>query len=294
MSDSPLNPIADPFVRAANAATSGVNDDLLALLVVLSLFGFALVEHRRPFLRPGIRALKTSYFTNVCLFLFNDITLSLLSIPTLYFVAQQLSGLGLLSGMEEGVAKYALTLVLLDFAMYVWHYATHHCDALWVFHKVHHSDRTLNVTTGLRFHMGELFLEVLVRVAFIGLIGVAANAVLVGQTIITLFVLFHHTNVSFPAERVLSKLFIVPRLHRLHHSTLRWQHDSNYGAIFSIWDRMFGTLAEQEPAAIGLDGVDELRFFDLLKYGLTHRIKFKPAPVSSQALRDWMKKTSYL
>lgn len=240
-----------------------------------------------------MKVVKTSYLTNLSIFLFNDITLSILSVPTLYVVAQHLSGRGLLSGMDNGILKYLLTFVLLDLAMYAWHFATHHVNALWVFHKVHHSDRTLNVTTGLRFHMGELVLEVLVRVIFIALIGVDANVVLVGQTLITIFVLFHHTNVTFPAEGTLSKLFIVPSLHRVHHSVLRTEHDSNYGAVFSVWDRLFGTLKQQEPTAIGLDGVDEQRFFDLLRYGLTSRVEFRQIKAVAQNVKETVKRSSY-
>lgn len=238
--------------------------------------------------------MRHSYLTNVLTFLFNDITLSLLSIPTLYFVAQQFAGMGLFSSLADGPIKYLLTFVLLDFALYGWHYATHHFDGLWIFHKVHHSDKTLNVTTGLRFHLGELLLEVLVRVAFIGLIGVNANVVLFSQTLITLFVLFHHTNITFPGEKLLSKIFIVPRLHRLHHSAIRSEHDSNYGAVFSVWDRLFGTLKEKDPQAIGLEGVDEQHFADLLKYGLTTALQFKRLPALSQAIRETIKKGSYV
>jgi sterol desaturase/sphingolipid hydroxylase (fatty acid hydroxylase superfamily) len=188
-------------------------------------------EFRHPFLRPRFKTLKKSYRTNVFTFLFNDISLSLLSIPSLYFIAQQFAGHGLLTFVADGPTKYLLIFLLLDLTLYGWHYATHHCDRLWVFHKVHRSDRSFNVTTGLRFHFGELFLEVLVRVAFIALLGVSATAVLVNQTLILLFVMFHHTNVSFPGERVVARMLIVPSLHRLHHSAVRIEHDSNYGAV---------------------------------------------------------------
>jgi sterol desaturase/sphingolipid hydroxylase (fatty acid hydroxylase superfamily) len=179
-------------------------------------------------------------------------------------------------------------------ALYGWHYLTHHVDALWVFHRVHHSDRVFNVTTGLRFHFGELFLEVLVRVAFIGLIGVSAPVVLVSQTVISIFVLFHHTNIRFRGEDMLSKLFIVPRLHRLHHSELRAEHDSNYGAVFSLWDRLFGTLQDKEPEAIGLAGVDEQHFVDLLRYGLPDALQSGRYSALGQNLKETVRSGTYL
>ena len=87
--------------------------------------------------------------------------------------------------------------------------------------------------------------------------------------------LFHHANVRFAGERLLSWLFIVPRLHRLHHSVLREKHDSNYGAVLSVWDWLFGSVRQGGPKAIGMQGVDEQSLFNLLKYGFTRRVQFK-------------------
>lgn len=252
-------------------ADAWLSDDLLALLMILALVAFAFIELRKPYLKPGLQTVKKSYLTNVSLFLFNDITLSVLSIPTLFLAAQQFAGMGLLSRLPDSFIKYALSFVLLDLAMYGWHYLTHHSDWLWRFHKVHHSDVTLNVTTGLRFHLAELLMEALVRVLFIALIGVDAGVVLFTQTIISIFVLFHHTNITFPRERQWAKVFIVPRLHRVHHSMLREEHDSNYGAVFSIWDWLFGTLREQEPAAIGLAEGEIVYLKDIFTRGFKFR-----------------------
>jgi len=282
--DADIFPVAGQLGQLALKPSAAPGSGDLLALVFLAFLGLCLaLERRSPFLRPRFELLKNSYFTNLCTFLFNDVTLSLLSIPSLYFIAGQFSGKGLLSGLEDGPAKYLISFLLLDLSLYAWHYATHHVDALWAVHKVHHSDKAFNVTTGLRFHLGELILEALVRVGFIGVAGVDADVLLVNQTVISLFVLFHHTNVSFSGERLLSMLFIVPRLHRLHHSVLRNEHDSNYGAVFSFWDRLFGTLKEQEPKAIGLQGVDEQGLLDLVKYGFTTRIQFKRSPQLAEA-----------
>lgn len=238
--------------------SSGVGaSDLLGFMFFLTLIFCIYREGRRPFLRRGVQAVMRSYRFNLATFLFNDFTLWLLSVPSLYFVADTFSGIGLLSGMEEGALKFLACFLLLDFTMYAWHFAMHHDDGLWVFHRLHHSDPSLNVTTGLRYHAGELVLEVIVRSAFIVALGVDADIMLASQAVISLFVLLHHTNTVLPGERWLAWLFIVPRLHRVHHSVRRDEHDSNYGAVFSIWDRLFGTLKEQEPAAIGLADAGE-------------------------------------
>ena len=89
-------------------------------------------------------------------------------------------------------------------------------------------------------------------------------------------VMFHHANIRFSGESLLAKLVVVPYLHRLHHSTLRSEHDHNYGAVFSIWDRLLGTLAEKEPAKIGLDSIPGLGVLELVRYGLSKN--WTPSP----------------
>lgn len=257
-------------------------EDLLAVGFLSFLVFCVTMEFRRPLLQPALKNLKHSYWTNVSTYIFNDLSLSLLSIPSLYFIAQQFPDTGLLTLLPDGALKFLVSFLLLDLALYAWHYATHRCDVLWRFHKVHHSDRCFNVTTGLRFHLGELFFEVLIRVVFIAVMGVSAESVLINQTLISLFVLFHHTNVSFPQERFLARFLIVPSLHRMHHSAMREEHDSNYGAVLSVWDRLFGTIREGEPKAIGLNGVGEQNFADLVRYGFTARVEFTRAAALAQ------------
>ena len=85
----------------------------------------------------------------------------------------------------------------------------------------------------------------------------------------TLFIMFHHTNISFKGEKLLGHVIIVPSLHRTHHSTQRSEHDSNYGAVLSLWDRLFGTLTELKPAAIGIKGNSPQDLVNLIKFGFT-------------------------
>lgn len=244
--------------------------DLLGILFFVTLLICIYREGRRPFLKRSVQTVMRSYRFNLATFFFNDVTLWLLAVPSLYFTADTFSGLGLLSDMEDGPLKFLLCFVLLDFTLYAWHFAMHHDDGLWVFHKLHHSDPNLNVTTGLRYHAGELVLEVIVRSAFVMVMGVGAGMMLACQAIISLFVLLHHTNTVLPGERWLARIFVVPRLHRVHHSVRRDEHDSNYGAVFSIWDRLFGTLKEQEPTAIGLAGAGDFDWLAWLKSWMPH------------------------
>jgi sterol desaturase/sphingolipid hydroxylase (fatty acid hydroxylase superfamily) len=99
-------------------------------------------------------------------------------------------------------------------------------------------------------------IEVLVKCICVVLFGVPASIVVVCELVRMFFVLFHHGNFTFPGEKLVSYLIITPYLHRAHHSTLREEHDSNYGIVLSVWDQLFRTRKELAPATIGLDLIE--------------------------------------
>ncbi|MEQ1531457.1 MAG: sterol desaturase family protein, partial [Methylococcales bacterium] len=105
--------------------------------------------------------------------------------------------------------------------------------------------------------------EIVYKCVFVIVFGVDAYLVLSIEIIELFFIFFHHANISIPKEQALSQLIITPSLHRTHHSTLRAEHDSNYGIVFSIWDRFFGTRKELVPAHIGLDIIEAENFIQL-------------------------------
>lgn len=252
------------------------------VFAVLLTFALLLVLEVR--LGQGQRhgAARRSYLANFYTFLFNDTVMSLLSVSSLLVLAGHLYGRGLLSGVEQAWLKGFLTFVLLDLLFYGWHRANHTWDWLWRFHKVHHSDRYVNVSTAFRLHFMEVLLATLVKAAFIVAMGMDASHVAIAEAVTTLFVMFHHANISFRAERWLSRAFVMPYLHRLHHSVLRAEHDRNFGAVFSYWDRLFGTLDQREPFAIGLKYVPSMDFLELLRFG------FAPNAVSNARQFDAM------
>ena len=142
-------------------------------------------------------------------------------------------------------------------------YISHKYVFLWRFHKVHHSDKSFNASTGFRFHVFDLFLEILYKCLFVMLIGVDAYLVLAIESIQLFFIFFHHANITFEKEKQLSEYIITPSLHRTHHSTLRSEHDSNYGIVLAFWDKFFGTRKELVPEKIGLDIVVAENFTQL-------------------------------
>ncbi len=152
-----------------------------------------------------------------------------------------------------------LDLIILDCLIYWWHRANHQIPFLWRFHQVHHLDRTLDTTTALRFHPGEVLLSATARAGVILLLGFPLASVILFETLVLLAALFHHSNIRLPAgfERVLSWLVVTPSIHWVHHHQVRQDTDSNYCTILSIWDRIFGSRSRTQRApgmAIGVEG----------------------------------------
>ncbi|MDD5412701.1 MAG: sterol desaturase family protein [Methylobacter sp.] len=244
---------------------------LLIVFAVLSALEFSHPKRKLP-----LKQLRQSYQTNVSLLIFNSIVISLLSAAPLLMVAERYSDWGLLSYITNPAWKALLSFLLLDLLLYLWHKASHRFDCLWMFHKVHHNDPYLNVSTAFRIHIVELLIITILKSAYIIFLGVEQTMVLINEALLALFVMFHHTNISFRGEKRLAQVIIAPYLHRVHHSTERNEHDNNYGTVFSIWDRLFGTLIELEPAEIGIKNSSPQTVLGLVKFGFSSA---KPVPV---------------
>lgn len=241
------------------------------LLFTQALFGLALAaffllliaEKYKPYRSFPSKIYKESVVTNTTAFLVNNLTITALRATSLFFIAQQYASHGLLGGMDNGPLKWVLAFAFFDLAIYLWHVISHKYEWLWRFHKVHHSDKSFNVSTGFRFHVLDLLLEIVYKCIFVVLIGVNAYLVLTIEIIELFFIFFHHSNLRVPHEQAISRLIITPSLHRVHHSTLRKEHDSNYGIVLSLWDRLFGTRLELVPENIGLDLIEAENFIQL-------------------------------
>ncbi len=155
--------------------------------------------------------------------------------------------------------ELAVAVALLDLAIYLQHLATHKIPVLWRLHRVHHADRDIDVTTGLRFHPIEMVLSMVWKFAVIVAIGASPMAVFVFEVLLNGLAMFNHANVRIPAaaDRVLRLAVVTPDMHRVHHSVRLEETDSNYGFNLSLWDRLFGTYRPQprdghEAMRIGL------------------------------------------
>jgi sterol desaturase/sphingolipid hydroxylase (fatty acid hydroxylase superfamily) len=171
-------------------------------------------------------------------------------------------GFGLLNwiaGSWPAPLRVLAALLLLDGWTYAWHRAAHEIPWLWRFHRVHHSDPTMDVTTANRFHPGEIVVSSVLRLAVIPLLGARFGELVLYETLLQLLVQLQHANVALPeaVERVVGRVLVTPGMHKVHHSVERTETDSNYGSLGSFWDRIFGTFRSRpdpENIRFGLEG----------------------------------------
>jgi len=166
------------------------------------------------------------------------------------FVEEQGWGISRWLGLT-GWVEILATIIVLDFFDYLWHRANHRVKFLWRFHKAHHSDTGMDVTTALRFHPGELLLSSLAKALWIVIWGPTAISWFLFEGLVSLCAQFHHSNIDFPdsIERTLSRFLVTPRFHASHHAVDRRWGDANFSTIFSAWDPLFRSYTR--PAADG-------------------------------------------
>jgi sterol desaturase/sphingolipid hydroxylase (fatty acid hydroxylase superfamily) len=195
---------------------------------------------------------------NIGLVVLNTVVLRLV-IPTAAvgaaFVAQE-QGWGLFNHLEWGHGVEALAgVLLLDFIIYLQHVMFHAVPGLWALHAVHHADRDFDVTTGARFHPLEILLSMGIKLALVTALGAPPLAVLIFESLLSLLPMFNHANLKLPLglDRVLRLVVVTPDMHRVHHSVVVGETNSNYGFNVPWWDRLLGTYVPQPEA--GHDGM---------------------------------------
>ncbi len=258
--------------------------EVMALTLLIVFIFLSTLEFHAPRKKLPTKHLRQSYKTNISLFIVNSIAMSLVSASSLLILAERYSGKGLLNTLSSPAWKAVLSFLLLDLLMFLWHKASHSFDCLWMFHKVHHNDPYLNVTTSFRIHFLELVITNFLKAMLIILLGIEEAIVFISEAVMTLFIMFHHTNISFKGEKLLGYVIIVPSLHRTHHSTQRCEHDRNYGAVLSLWDRLFGTLSELKPAEVGIKGNSPQDLVNLIKFGFTLHTPPAAQPINLDAM----------
>lgn len=251
---------------------------LNALLVVGTVAAVVVLEIRRP-LRQSREPKLERDSRNAVLSLLAAATVALAEKPVLaplsLAVQQDRRGLLKLVRLPRPVELF-LSVLLLDYTLYIWHRLTHRVPLLWRFHKVHHADLDMDASTALRFHVGELLFSVPWRAAQVRLLGVSPLGLAIWQTVTLMEILFHHANLRLPldAERSLCRVMVTPRMHGIHHSVIKKEADSNFSTIFCWPDRLHGTLrlnvpqnditigvaGYQDPEQLGLGSILEMPF----------------------------------
>ncbi|MBX7539698.1 sterol desaturase family protein [Qipengyuania sphaerica] len=248
----------------------GISDtaEIAAFSAMAAVFAlFAVIEIAAP-ARKAPRGHR--WLTNLALFAIDTLAVRLL-IPLLMVGAAALAadrGWGLLNlvGLPHWT-EILLAIVALDLTLYVQHWATHRVQLLWRLHKVHHSDPAFDVTTAARFHPVEIALSMLYKMAVVAALGLPVWGVFLFELVFNIATLFTHANFALPKslEKPVRALIVTPDMHRIHHSAIQRETDSNYGTLLSGWDRLFGTYTQDAEGnlTIGLEEYQDTRPYKL-------------------------------
>ncbi len=199
--------------------------------------------------RPATFSKVRRWGTNLGLSLLNGLLLRVL-VPVLAVGAAawaESQSVGLLNLLALPYPiSFLLAFIILDLLIYAQHVLFHHVPLFWRLHQVHHADPNIDTSTGIRFHPIEILLSMAIKIAAVVLLGAPAAAVIVFEVVLNATSLFNHGNVRLAAsaDRLIRSLFVTPDMHRVHHSVIRRETDSNFGFNFSVWDRAFGTYRD--------------------------------------------------
>jgi len=190
---------------------------------------------------------------NLSLVLANNliVRLALPVIPATFAVFAGQQGWGLLNYFEVPAAiQWLATIVVFDFIIYIQHVLFHAIPVLWRLHMIHHADLDIDATTGLRFHPLEILISLLIKLGAVAAFGFPAGAVILFEIILNATSMFNHSNIFIPfsADRWIRRLIVTPDMHRVHHSVIIRELNSNFGFNLSWWDRLCGTYKAQPTA----------------------------------------------
>ncbi len=234
----------------------------VAVFALMALWE-ALAPRRRTTIGRAIR-----WPNNLGIVALNTIVVRLLApiLPVALAFLGQERGWGLLNQLTlPGWAAFVLAIIALDLAIYLQHVLFHAVPTLWRLHRMHHADLEFDVTTGLRFHPVEIALSMIIKLAVVAALGAPAGAVVAFEVLLNATSMFNHGNVRVPAslDRLLRWIVVTPDMHRVHHSIVPNETNSNFGFNLPWWDRLLGTYraapaAGHEAMTIGLDAFRDI------------------------------------
>jgi len=213
------------------------------------MIGVVIREGQAP-RRQAVFSSRVRWFSNFGVFILDTLILHLLlplgAVALAAVMAEH--GRGLFNNISAPLPlTVAASILALDGLHYLKHIVLHKLQLLWRFHRVHHTDPDFDFTTGIRFHPFESLASALTTMAAVTMLGIPVAAVVIFETLLVVVTLIVHGNISYPAglDKILRTLLVTPDMHRIHHSARLPETDSNYGVIFSWWDRLCGTHVAQ-------------------------------------------------
>jgi sterol desaturase/sphingolipid hydroxylase (fatty acid hydroxylase superfamily) len=193
---------------------------------------------------------KWRWFNNLSIIAINPVVLYVVFPVLAVGMARKAQDLGWGLLNHVGIPYFValvISIVVLDLVIYLQHVMFHAVPLLWRLHMVHHADLDYDLTTGLRFHPIEIVLSMILKLTVIVALGPPVMAVLVFEIVLNGMAMFNHSNIrlSPSLDRLLRSIIVTPDMHRVHHSVIIKETNSNYGFNLSVWDRMFGTYLPQ-------------------------------------------------
>ena len=226
-----------------------MSQEIRTLIFVLFFSIFSIWEMTKP--KKKLTTSKSRrWFSNLSLIFIGNIAIKTLTPWTALEAAEVFEKLNL--GLFNNIkipwgAKFFLSIILLDLAIYAQHVVFHKVPTLWKIHKVHHADTDIDLSTSLRFHPFEIFLSLLIKISIILTLGISPFSVFIFEIILNSSAMFNHSNITLSKkiDKFLRKFLVTPDMHKVHHSIYLQETNSNYGFNIAFWDRIFGTYCEK-------------------------------------------------
>ena len=234
------------------------------ILVLSSLLILLTIEAVFPYFGGWTSKVK-HISQNAAIVIFNAVIINFLFVPLI--VLSTNTPFGLFNQIKVSYAlEIFLSILILDFVSYFMHVLYHKVPLMWRFHKMHHSDTAMDVTTAARFHIGEHVISLSVRALVYAIFAMKLEFILISESIFLVNVLLQHSNITLtePIDRIYRIFFTSPNMHKVHHSNKEAETDSNYTSVFSFWDRLFRTYTiVKNPKKIiyGVKGLEKEQSF---------------------------------
>ncbi len=232
--------------------------------IAIFLISFFLIwESFAPFFkRPKERI--SHGIKNIVIAVINAIIIGLLFSGVTLIAADytEENNFGLVHLLNLNEIQYSvIAFFIMDLWNYIWHRINHKISFLWRFHKMHHSDPNMDATTSVRFHFGEIIISSTLRLAVIFLVGIPIWVLIFYDTTLLMSTIFHHSNIRLPdkVDKLIRAVIVSPNMHKVHHSRIKIETDSNYSSFLTIWDRIFGSFRLKDDYSkinFGLDNYD--------------------------------------